>query len=77
MNKTILRMAVKDIFTEAFENAGPASELTAKALREDWDSDDLNSALADLIDKQLLDLTKTFDYYVDKIMDLLESGDAS
>lgn len=79
-NPDLLRPAVKAILEEAFENARPLAELMAKAMREEWDDSKVYAAMADLYEQQVVDLTKNYDYYTNKILALIapapEAGDA-
>lgn len=47
-------MAVKAILEEVFDNAKPTTELTSRAMREDWNDNQLRTGIADLVDKNLL-----------------------
>lgn len=78
MNRTILKVAVKAVLEEALDNAKPLSDVMVKSLREDWTQHQIKVAMADAIEKQLVDITKNYDYYANKIVDLLEeAGDGS
>lgn len=69
MNRELQRQAIKNILKEMDENAKPTRELMVKAVEEDWDETKLVRAIVDATD-----LTKTFDYYTDRIMSVFSTS---
>ena len=60
------RAQIKKILNELSDNAAPVMELTVQALEEDWDEEKTRLEMAKVLKNT--DLTKTFDYYTDRIM---------
>ena len=66
MSTEAKRAQVKKILNELSDNAAPVMELTIQALEEDWDEEKTRLEMAKVLKNT--DLTKTFDYYTDRIM---------
>ena len=67
-----LRDEVRALFLEIDANAAPTTELTIRAIEEEWDEDRFREETVELIRSHQLDLRKNFDYYTDKVMSLFE-----
>jgi len=66
MNRELQRSAVKNILQELSDNSIPVTQIMATALIEDWSEERMQKEVGKAMKD--MDLTKTFDYYADRIM---------
>lgn len=72
MNRELQRSVIKNILHEMNDAAVPMNKLTVRAISEDWDEDKFEKELLKAVGE--IDITKTFDYYTDRIMSVFEEN---
>lgn len=70
MDEKKLHEEVKRLFEEIFDNAKPMQELAIKAILEDWEDAEMREEIAKLVENQVIDVRKNYNYYADKFVAL-------
>lgn len=71
----VKRQAVKTVLMEMYELSAPIKELTIKCIQQDWDEAKFQGEMVKLLRET--DMTKTYDYYTERIMSIFIESEAN